>query len=242
MEQVNYGSRLIEYSIKRSKRKKTLAITISSSAQVIVLAPYFVSKERINRIVQKKIPWIFKKQEYFKQLAELFPEKEYISGEQILFLGRKYRLKIKEGEKKCSSVPKMVGRKIFISTNQNLEPDEKKKFIKDRLLNWYFSIAAQIIKPRVERYSKLMNIIPRGIKIKDHKKRWGSCSTDGILRFNWRIAMAPISIVDYVVVHELCHLKIKNHSADFWRFVSLAMPDYQSRRHWLKNNAMFFRI
>lgn len=123
-----------------------------------------------------------------------------------------------------------------------MSSEEGKEVIKDVLIKWYFSKSARIVKQRVNRYSELLAVIPREIKIKDQKKRWGSCSSNGILRFNWRIAMAPISIIDYIVVHELCHLKVKNHSSDFWRLVSLALPDYQRRRDWLKNNTAAFRL
>ncbi|MEE8381899.1 MAG: M48 family metallopeptidase [Thermodesulfobacteriota bacterium] len=100
----------------------------------------------------------------------------------------------------------------------------------------------QTIEQRVKRYGKRLGVLPRDIKIKDQKKRWGSCSNNGILRFNWRISMAPVSIIDYIVVHELCHLKIKSHSPDFWKLVSLALPDYQERREWLKTNTPLLKL
>jgi len=242
MEHINYGKRRIEYSIKRNKRKKTLAINIAPTTQVIVLAPDFISMEKIRRIVTKKARWILEKQKYFKKLAMLFPEKEFISGEQILFLGRRYRLKVKEAQMECSSVPKLIGRRIFISVNKHLSPKERKEIIKDALIKWYSSKSTEIIKQRINRYSKIMSVMPQEIKIKDQKKRWGSCSKNGILRFNWRIAIAPISVVDYIVVHELCHLKIKSHSSNFWRLLSLVLPDYQRRRDWLKNNTPIFKL
>jgi len=242
MEHINYGKKRIDYKIKRGKRKKTLAINITPAAQVIVLAPHFLSRYDIGTIIKKKARWILEKQEFFRALAALYPEKEFISGEQILYLGHKYRLKVKQVGKECSSEPKLVGRRIYISVNRKLSPKDRKKIIKDALINWYFSKSEQIIKSRVNRYSKMLDIKPKDIKIKNQKKRWGSCSSNGILRFNWRVAIAPISIIDYIVMHELSHLKIKNHSQDFWKLVSLALPDYQERRNWLKNNAAIFRL
>jgi predicted metal-dependent hydrolase len=242
LEHINYGTKRIEYSIKRGRRKKTVAINIAPTAQVIVLAPDSLSREKIKRIVKKKARWIFEKQEFFKRLTELFPEKEFVSGEQILYLGRKYRLKIKEVHNECSSIPSLVGRRIFVTINKHLDTEEKKVVIKNALIKWYFSKSAEMIKQRIKRYCKQIDIIPSEIKIKDQKKRWGSCSNNGVLRFNWRIAMAPVSIIDYIVVHELCHLKVKNHSSDFWRLVSLILPDYEKRREWLKNNTPLFSL
>ncbi|MQY53614.1 MAG: DUF45 domain-containing protein, partial [Firmicutes bacterium] len=131
---------------------------------------------------------------------------------------------------------------IFISVNKHLSPKERKEIIKDALIKWYSSKSTEIIKQRINQYSKIMSVMPQEIKIKDQKKRWGSCSKNGILRFNWRIAIAPISVVDYIVVHELCHLKVENHSADFWKLLSLVFPDYQRRREWLKNNTPIFKL
>ncbi len=240
MDYINFGTKRIDYTIKRGNRKKTLAINVTLASQVIVLAPNNFSREKIETIVKKKALWILGKQEHFKRLAMLFPEKEFVSGEQILLLGRKYRLKIKKGNH--LSIPKLSGRRLFIYVNSNLAREDRKEIIKDTLIKWYFEKSTKIIKQRVNRYSKLLNLFPKKIIIKDQKKRWASCSSDGILRFNWRIGMAPISIADYVVVHELCHLKIKNHSSDFWKLVSVAIPDYQKRKDWLKNNTTIFRF
>jgi len=242
MEKIKYGKKTIEYRIKRGKRKKTVAINITPTSQVLVLAPGFISRCDISKIVKKKARWILEKQEFFRALAALYPEKEFISGEQILFLGRKYRLKVKQVQGGSAITPKLIGRRMFVSVSEGLSRIEKKKSIKDAVLKWYFSKSERIITKRVNRYSEFIGVKPMETKIKDQKKRWGSCSNNGILRFNWRIAIAPMSIIDYVVVHELCHLKIKNHSPDFWRLVSLAMPDYQKRRDWLKNNAGMFRL
>lgn len=242
MEHTSFGTRRIEYSIRRGKGKKTVAINVTSAARVVVLAPNCLSREKIREIVRKKARWIFEKQEYFERLTTLFPKKEFVSGEQVLFLGRKYRLKIAKVQNKYSSEPNLIGRRISISIGQYLSPQEKRKIIKDALMKWYFSKSATIVGQRLNRYSKLLGVIPREIKIKDQKKRWGSCSSNGTVRFNWRIAMAPMSIVDYVVVHELCHLKVKNHSSEFWRLVSLVLPDYQRRRDWLKNNIPMFAL
>jgi len=242
MEQIKYGKARIEYTVTRGKRKKTVAINVASATQVIVLAPDFLSREKIRSIVKKKARWILEKQEYSRNLALLFPEKEFISGERLLLLGRKYRLKIKEVKEKITSEPRVIGRRIVISIHKDLNQKEKKEAIKRLLINWYCSRSELIIPQRVRRYSRLLNIKPREMIIKDQKKRWGSCTKDGVLRFNWRIVMAPISIVDYVVVHELCHMKVKNHSAGFWRLVSLVLPDYQERRDCLKKHSPLFKL
>jgi hypothetical protein len=236
MEKITAGGKEIEYRIKRGRRKKSIAISISSACQVVVLAPQILSNERIREIVRKKSRWILRKQDDFKKLKKLYPAKEYVSGEQLLFLGRKYRLKIMETEDKSGCEPILTGRRIVINVQKNLAQGNRKQIIKDALTNWYHARTAEVLLHRIKRYSGLLNLAPKKIIVRNQQKRWGSCSRSGVLRFNWRIALAPVSIVDYVVVHEICHLKEKNHSGEFWRQVSLVIPDYKKRRQWLKDN------
>ncbi len=242
MEFIKYGKYNIPYTIKRSKRKKTLAISISPTAQVIVLSPEFLKNEEIEKLVKKKVQWIIEKQKYFKHLMAIYPEKEFISGEEILFLGRRYRLKIKKLSDVSEPILNIEGRRVVITINHRWDSDKRKEVIRNILKNWYLSKVEEIIEKRINRYSKQLGLIPKEIKIKDQKKRWGSCSEKGIIRFNWKIIMAPVSIIDYIVVHELCHLKIKNHSNDFWKLVSLTFSNYEKRRDWLKNNAGVFEL
>jgi len=242
MEKVKYGSLDIEYDVKRGKRKKTIAVQVASASQVIVLAPIYLKDEKIREIIKKKAKWIIEKQNYHKKIEELFPPKEFVSGEQILYQGRKYRLKVVEKKDDFSDNLAISGRKIVATVDPELNADEKKAAIKKAILKWYLSETDQIIRQRTKRYIPILDVMPRKIEIKDQEKRWGSCSSKSVLRFNWRIIMAPISIIDYVVVHELCHLKAKNHSPAFWRLVSLAVPDYRKRRDWLRKNSAIFRL
>jgi len=241
MEKVQFGRKSIEYSVKRGRRKRSIAINITPDAEVIVRVPHFLSEEKIEKVVTKKAPWILSKQDYFRKLSELYPEKEFESGEQILFLGRRYRLKLKRDNNNID-YPVVSGRKILLSIDKSMRLEDRKQRIKNILTKWYFYETGNIIKQRVRRYAKFLGVRPRKISVKEQKKRWGSCSNRGTLRFNWRISMAPMSIIDYVAVHELCHLKAKNHSTDFWKFVSLALPDYQQRRQWLKNNSQMLKL
>lgn len=242
MEKVKYGSLDIEYDVKRGKRKKTIAVQVDSASQVIVLAPICLKDEKIREIIKKKANWIIEKQNYHKKIEELFPPKEFVSGEQILYQGRKCRLKVVDKKDDFSDNLAISGRKIVATVDPELNADEKKAAIKKAILKWYLSETDQIIRQRTKRYIPILDVMPRKIEIKDQEKRWGSCSSKSVLRFNWRIIMAPISIIDYVVVHELCHLKVKNHSPAFWRLVSLAVPDYRKRRDWLRKNSAIFRL
>ncbi|MGB8953083.1 MAG: SprT family zinc-dependent metalloprotease [Candidatus Aminicenantales bacterium] len=242
MEKIKFGSKNLEYIIQRGKRKRTVAIQVNSPTQVVVLAPFSLDKEKIREIVRKKAKWIIEKQKHLKKLELLSPKKEFTSGEQVLFLGRRYRLKILNSAERQPGKLEFIGRRVIITVDSHLAPENRKDVIKNTLMEWYFTEAGRIITERINRYSHIIEISPKKIKIRNQQKRWGSCSQSGVLRFNWRIIMAPISIIDYVAVHELCHLKIKNHSQKFWKLVSLAIPNYRKRREWLKLNSPMFYL
>ena len=104
----------------------------------------------------------------------------------------------------------------------------------DTLINWYLERASEKLPQRVKFYARHIGIMPKRIEIKSHKSQWGSCSYDGVIRFNWKIIMTPVPVVDYVVVHELCHLIYRNHSPLFRQKVQTIIPDYIKRRNILK--------
>ena len=241
MNYVSYGSRRTVYRVRIGKRAKTAAISIHPNAQVVISIPPFVTEGGVRDLVRKKARWIFSKQAYFKNRARLFPKKELVSGEEILFLGRRYRLKIKKIETQEGPLAtERIGRRILVTVPQSLE--ERKRAIRDALVVWFIPQAETIIQQRVAHYSELLGLNPKQVIVKNQERRWGSCSKSGVVRINWKIIMAPISIVDYVVVHELCHLRITNHSQAFWKLVSSVLPDYELRRNWLKQNTPALRV
>lgn len=234
MESVNFGSRQIGFCVKRSSRRKTVGIAVDMDGSVIVTAPKSLAGETLKEVVRKKARWILGKQDHFRRINALFPTKEFTSGEEVLLLGKRYRLKVTAN----GQLPNLSqqGRRIHVSI-PSVSEDEKKRVIRGLLKDWYVEHATALIGQRVARFSMKIGVRPKIFKVRDQEKRWGSCSKSGVLRFNWKIIMAPASIVDYVAVHELCHLKFQNHSHAFWELVASVLPDYQERREWLKKNA-----
>ncbi|MBA4349104.1 MAG: M48 family peptidase [Thermodesulfovibrio sp.] len=237
MEHITYGNRKIKFNIKRGKRKKTVALQIQPNSTVVVLSPYFLDKDKIKEIVRKRARWIIQKQEKIKKLNAEMPKKEFVSGESFPYLGREYRLKvIKSEDEKCGHCKLMSGR-FYVEINNKFSGRVASKIVKENLLEWYIERAKEKINERVQRYSKLIGIIPQKIIIRNQEKRWGSCSHSGVLRFNWKAIMAPLSVLDYVIVHELCHLIHQNHSPDFWGKVESIISSYKDKRSWLKENS-----
>jgi len=123
-----------------------------------------------------------------------------------------------------------------VSISPGLEEEKERELIKEMLTKWYKDSFGDIVRERIEKYSPELNVAPAKIFIKNQKTRWGSCSTKGNINLNWLLVMTPLEIIDYVIVHELSHLKVMNHSQEFWTLVESILPDYKERRKWLKEN------
>lgn len=230
MTSFEYGNRRIEYRVIHSKRK-TIGICIRQG-DVIVKAPFGISKEQIHPLILAKGDWILRKLQENESIWKQREEKLYKDGECIKFRGKDITLRvIVTSSKKSTAV--LEGDELLITT-ANDQPESIMAIIK----GWYYEMARERFKERVEYFAREFAQVnmPNRIRIKDQKTRWGSCSSKGNVNFNYRIIMAPDEILDYIVVHELSHLKHMNHSKDFWNEVGRILPDYQRLRLWLRKN------
>jgi predicted metal-dependent hydrolase len=153
-----------------------------------------------------------------------------VSGEAFSYLGRNYRLKVAEGE--LTPIKLVQGRLTISAPN---DPSQH-KLVKCALTSWLRRRAELKLREKIIRYSLIVGVETNGYKVKDFQSRWGSCTPRGRVDFNWKIIMAPNRVVDYVVVHELCHLKQHDHSPQFWKLVESIMPDYLESKEWLRVN------
>lgn len=209
-------------------RRKTIALVIDSDGELIVRAPFYASQSDIMRFVEEKQGWINQKSEEMKQKKQERPSLTLQAGETIPYLGRE-----------CMIFRGMT-KKICFDGKAFLLPESKEA--KEKLISWYKKRAAVILRERVETIAKGMNVTPEGIKITSAKTRWGSCSGTNHLNFSWRLIMCPPEVVDYVVVHELCHILHKNHSRSFWESVGLVDVAYQEHEQWLKENRRLMEV
>lgn len=215
--------------IIRTSRRKTASIRVEEGA-VSVVVPASISVEKIDQLLVSKRLWIKEKMALQRALAPV-TDKQFVSGEAFPYLGRNYRLKVEQG----SFVPvKLLQGQLVVQTP---EGSQQPHMIRNALVRWYKRQALQKMRDKVKRYAPVVGVKPAGVAIKSFKSRWGSCTVKGELEFNWRIMFAPNRMVDYVVVHELCHLIHYDHSPDFWSEVWRVMPDYQECRNWLKENS-----
>jgi predicted metal-dependent hydrolase len=216
--------------IIRSKRK-TIGLQITERGELIIRIPIGTKEKTIIKIVEKHKRWINKKKGEINLRNIKFIPKKFIEGENYLFLGKNYPLRISKKQKED-----MVFDSGYFFVNKNVS-DCKKIF-----MNWYKEEGLKIIGERVNYFAIKGGFNYNNIRITSANKRWGSCSFKGNLNFSWRLIMAPLPIVDYVVVHELSHTMEKNHGKKFWRIVSSIIPDFKERERWLKKNGYLLRL
>lgn len=214
-------------SIVRSKRK-TLAFVIDKNGDLIVKAPKWISNQEIMDYVQKKQDWIIKKSQLMKEKTDKVKSLEIKDGEQIFFQGSTYRIRM------------AVCAKIKLEENEIKIPNLK--MAKQLLVDWYKMQAKTIIPPRVLKIAHQVGVAPAEIKINSAKSRWGSCSAKQRVNFSYHLVMCPEKVIDYVIVHELCHINHMNHSKDFWQNVEEIMPDYKEQENWLKTHSYFMEL
>lgn len=212
----------------KSKRK-TIALQINSEGHFIVRAPFYATNEEIVRFIKKHINWVLKTKEKIKQRNSQFKKIEFSEGEEFPFLGNFYKLVTRDEIEE----PLTFNNGFFL--NRTFLTKAKEVF-----LNWYKKTAHQIIKERLDFYSKLTGLTYNSIKINSAKKRWGSCSSKNNLNFSWYLILTPPSCIDYVVVHELVHTLIKNHSKNFWKKVKEIYPHYEKDRKFLREKAVIY--
>ncbi len=208
-------------------RRKTIALQVCNDATLIVKAPFGVRNDVIEKIVLKHHKWLEKKKKEILSRDLRFIKKEYVNEESFLFLGKYYRLKLVKVHETEDELVLQDG--CFYLRGDVVNP-------KEVFIVWYKKAAYEKISQRVYWYAQKRGLKYNQVKISNAQKRWGSCTHLDNLNFSWRLVMAPLPVIDYVVVHELVHLIEKNHSKSFWNKVRLLMPDYKSRRNWLRKN------
>jgi predicted metal-dependent hydrolase len=217
------------HKLVRSKRR-TIALIIERDGTLTVRAPLRMAEAEVRRFVEAKSDWVKRKQ---AQAAEdaVVPH-QFVDGEQFSFLGKAIPLRLVPDP---ASALVMDGECFRLSRSR--QPDARAL-----LVAWYRAQARKIITERVEYFARSHNFKPVKLRISPARTRWGSCSRKGTLSFSWRLVMAPPEVVDYVVVHELAHLREMNHSRAFWELVGMILPGYKQRRAWLKKNGSALQL
>ena len=220
-----------QVEVVRTDRKRSASIRLLGDL-VKVSVPMTLSDSRIRDLVIKRTPWI--KNRLREQSDRPIPAaREYVSGETVTYLGKNYRLKVLIGDQ-----PSIKLRRGYVEATVTETDIDPKNTIRSLLGHWYRSLAEKRLGEKTERLAEVIGVNPASVSVKNYKSRWGSCSPKGDISYNWRIILAPHSIVDYVVVHELCHMLEHNHSSKYWKHVERYVPNWRECREWLKHNEL----
>jgi Predicted metal-dependent hydrolase len=212
-------------------RRKTVALIILADGKLTVRAPMRMSGMEIRKFVQNHEAWIRKNQDRLKSSPPP-PVKFFQAGELFMFLGQEYPLAIYNRQRPALI---LTDAKFQLSFSKLLSARQE-------FTNWYKTQARIVISKRVFFFADPHKFKYTKIRITSARTRWGSCSSNGTLSFSWRLVMAPLEIVDYVVLHELVHTQIKNHSKKFWLRLSEILPEYKIHVRWLKENGKYLTL
>jgi predicted metal-dependent hydrolase len=228
------GLMTVPYILKRSrKRRRTISLQITGQSEVIVSAPYFTTAREINGFIEQKFDWIEKNIQRQKEEQSQAGEKQYLSGEYFHYLGIPYPLEVFFDQNLPSGL-------VFWSNRFYLNSFDDQARRKNYFIDWYKARARDYFQRRVNSLSNELQLLPGCIRITSAQTRWGSCSGENNLAFSFRLMMAPQAVIDYVIIHELMHIKEKNHSSRFWKLIEAVMPEYKLHRHWLKDHGHQF--
>ena len=222
---VLYGRKRIDFQLVYSQRK-TLAIDVHPDLSVVVTAPREATDEAVEEKLNKRAAWIVKQQRFFEAYLPTLPPRRYVSGESHRYLGRQYRLRVREAD--FESV-KMARGQINVTIMHNSE----RRRVKPLVVAWFRERANSVLAERFEAMAtraERFDIDASGFRIRRMKNRWGSCTPEGGILLNPDLIIAPKHCIDYVIAHELCHLREHHHGPAFYRLLNRLLPDWEQRR------------
>lgn len=227
---VVFGSTRIPYTVHRTTRSKTVSIAIDPDEGVVLAAPRGVSLDRLDSVVRRKAKWIVSNLRSASERPPPPADREFVSGESFMYAGRQHTLRVIVGQESGTRLDH--GRLVVRVQPKSGVPVPE--LVREQLVAWYRARAEHRLGRLVSAWSERTGLAPFRFSVSSQRRRWGSCSPSGEVRLNWRIVGASKRLVEYVVVHELVHLRHPDHTAAFWRAVAKWIPDYIERREQLR--------
>jgi predicted metal-dependent hydrolase len=257
-ETFQYGNKIVNYTLIKSKRRKTSEIIVDKNSNIILRVPFEKTTSEIEQILNDKIKWaIIKQKEYQKEISDII-KPTYENNSTIPYLGKNYVLHVvyyddvnnnnsdsykKQNEKIDYMNDKFIAY-IYKNTieknttdNNNIPTMNQTEKISRLYNDWLLSEANKLFIEKVNNYKKLVDVIPNKIVIKTLRNRWGSLTKEGNIHLNFHLIKASEDIIDYIIIHELCHLRIEGHSHQFWNYLKQFVPDYEKMIKYLERNS-----
>jgi predicted metal-dependent hydrolase len=224
------GGRTVAFTLRRSDRARHARLEISARGGLTVVVPANYSTDRVRLLLNEKRRWITAKLDKYGDTESPTPRRPVTAGDTLPYLGRELKIETVDGKGKTAVV--CIDRRRLVLSVAGGHGD-----LRQVLERWYRSEARDQIAPMVDEICHRMGVSHNEIRLKGHRSLWGSCSRTRNLNFNWRLVMTPIPVIEYVVIHELAHLKEMNHSPRFWRIVESYCPEWRARRQWLTEHS-----
>jgi len=221
----------LQVEVRRSNRRRTVDLTVDRLGNLIIAVPESLSESDIKKIIKQKQVWIYRTLARKEKAIHPKVDKEYVSGEGFYYLGKKYRLEVFRTEKNNSHVPSLQ----LLNGRFMLRQDSAEKG-REQFIKWYTEKAQNWIGNAVDLLKERVGVNPIGIKIRDLKFRWGSCTPEGRINFHWRTILLPPEMIHYLILHELIHLKEHNHGSAFYEILERTVPDFREKEIWLERN------
>lgn len=233
---------VISYKIIRSsRRKKTTTITINPDKKITVRVPKDFDEAVVQKLIEDKGEWIKKKLREIDRGPKPI-KKEFVNGEKFLYFGRLYQLKVKKSKLIIDPRLNFTQGQFEAVIPEHFTDNQRERKLRGLFFDWYIKTGIRKVEKKAEFIARKLNVKFNKIKLKKVSSRWGSCSAKGNLNLNWKLVMAPHAVVNYVLIHEMCHLLHPNHSKKFWRSVSGLEPNYKQCKSWIKRNYYFLSI
>lgn len=219
--------------IRSARRRRTISYVIDGDASLRIMAPVRTRFSFIHAMLQNRSASILARLAEHKELRAEMPRR-FIDGEYLRYLGQRYHLRVTrnpDAPQGCRLRPRFIDVNI---ADASLSDKALREEVRLEILLWLKKRAKAKFKKRMDLWAKKLGVDYKKLLVTDPARQWGSCGPDNVVRLNWRLVMAPLGLLDYVIAHELAHIKHKNHSPRFWNFLGRAMPDYAARRKRLR--------
>ncbi|HVV69000.1 MAG TPA: SprT family zinc-dependent metalloprotease [Gammaproteobacteria bacterium] len=225
--------------IRSVKRKRTIGFKIDNQQGLVIQAPLRTSLKELKKMAQSQAKWILKEYAAMVHLEKTSAEKKLVTGELVPYLGKHYPLQVHGGLHRSETCC-LADNQVHVRIPQGLPENKQRHWVLCRLSRWYREQAEVVVKQRLQVWVEVSGLKPSSWRITSAMRRWGSCSTENRICINWRLIFVSLELIDYVIVHELCHIAHKNHSRAFWARVEEILPDYRYREAELKQQVMHF--
>ena len=234
MQTININNHTLSWTLRHSARRRSFQIRLLSATEIVVTAPAGASSDKAAEILHSKSTWILRQLKRLAAAAADSTNSSLAHGATLLFRGEPHSLLLlADGRKKPHVTYAPCSITVHLS---ELVGEPGHPLVMQSLKKWYLSAAQSTLLERLTYWSGQIGVQPQRLSLRDQKTRWGSCSSRGGISLNWRLIMAPPPVIDYLVIHELCHLRHPNHSPAYWREVACWCPDFRQHRQWLRQH------